>query len=107
MRTVLEHLKAAGFDPDLAATLRGTGDGRCEDVEIEKIRICRPTCAEAQILVEAAGKVSWSDGTLRAYPRYGGWKGSQQYCVTMYFKLDQLPPALKNEKARKMLWQES
>ena len=102
MKTVMEQLKAAGFDPDLAATIRGAGNGRCDGIEISRISLCRPDCIEEQVMVQAAGKVDWSDGTHRAFPSSGGWKGSEQYCVTMFFRLDKLPPALISKKVGEM-----
>lgn len=88
MKTVLEHMKAAGFAPatawneqSIAKWNRGTME--CESIKLRTFR-CRPDCMTDMIGVEATAIVPWSDGGMHPYP--GGWPNSMEASVTAYFE---------------------
>lgn len=83
---VLEHMKAAGFDPAAAWNaehLTGKGTMECESIKIRTFR-CRPDCMTDMVGVEATAMVPYTDGTVRPYPM--GWPNSLEARVTAYFE---------------------
>ena len=71
--TVLERLKAAGYDP--AVSLFPDSIGNAGSMECERIQIrtffCRPRENEAAIGVTATAMTHFSDGSTRPYPDAG------------------------------------
>lgn len=71
--TVLDHMKAAGYDPNAARNaddLRrmGAGTMECESIQLRTFR-CRPYQYEGEMLaVEATAIVPFTDGTQRPLP---------------------------------------
>lgn len=86
--TVLERLKAAGYDP--AVSLFPDSIGNAGSMECERIQIrtffCRPRENEAAIGVTATAMTHFSDGSTRPYP--DGWPRSLEASVTLYFAGD-------------------
>lgn len=86
--TVLERLKAAGYDP--AMSLFPDRIGKAGSMECERIQIrtffCRPRENEAAIGVTATAMTHFSDGSTRPYP--DGWPRSLEASVTLYFAGD-------------------
>ena len=86
--TVLERLKAAGYDP--AVSLFPDSIGNAGSMECERIQIrtffCRPRENEAAIGVTATAMTHFSDGSTRPYP--DGWPRSLDASVTLYFAGD-------------------
>lgn len=86
--TVLERLKAAGYDP--AVSLFPDSIGNADSMECERIQIrtffCRPRENEAAIGVTATAMTHFSDGSTRPYP--DGWPRSLEASVTLYFAGD-------------------
>lgn len=86
--TVLERLKAAGYDP--AVSLFPDSIGNAGSMECERIQIrtffCRPRENEAAIGVTATAMAHFSDGSTRPYP--DGWPRSLEASVTLYFAGD-------------------
>ena len=86
--TVLERLKAAGYDP--AVSLFPDSIGNAGSMECERIQIrtffCRPRENEAAIGVTAIAMTHFSDGSTRPYP--DGWPRSLEASVTLYFAGD-------------------
>lgn len=84
--TVLEHLKAAGYDPERAwnaARLTSQGTMECERIEIRTWE-CRPECRDLMTAVEGTAVVLFSDGTMKPYP--SGWDKSIESRVVLYFR---------------------
>lgn len=81
--TVLERLKAAGYDP--AVSLFPDSIGNAGSMECERIQIrtffCRPRENEAAIGVTATAMTHFSDGSTRPYP--DGWPRSLDASVTL------------------------
>ena len=88
--TVLEHMKAAGYDPNAARNaddLRRTGAGtmECESVQLRTFR-CRPYQYEPEMLaVEATAMVPFTDGGLHPYP--DGWPHSIEAHALACFRI--------------------
>lgn len=83
--TVMEHLKAAGFDIEHAEHCYGNGAAECEEVEID-VKKCRASYHEI-LIVTARAIVPWTDGSMRPYP--DGWGGADSgYTVTAYLRGD-------------------
>lgn len=97
--TVLEHLKAAGFDPLLAVSQNGLGTAQCDGIETRTFACIPQSDGKWAVAVEAAGKVDWSDGSHRGYP--AGWPQSSEYRVTLYIPWDDVPEALRPQK---LIW---
>lgn len=94
--TVLDHLKATGFDPLLAVSQIGKGTAECDEIETRTFA-CIPYCdGELMLAVEAAGKVIWTDGVCRSYP--AGWSHSDEYRVTIYIPWADVPENLQPDK---------
>ena len=87
--TVLERLKAAGYDP--AVSLFPDSIGNAGSMECERIQIrtffCRPRENKAAIGVTATAMTHFSDGSTRPYP--DGWPHSLETSVTLYFAATQ------------------
>lgn len=90
MKTVLEHMKAAGYDPaaawnsqDISKWNRGTME--CERIHLRTYR-CRPDGTDTMVGVQATAIVLWTDGSMRPYP--DGWNGFREASVTAYFRED-------------------
>lgn len=86
--TVLERLKAAGYDPAVSLfpdSIRNTGSMECERIQIRTF-FCRPRENEAAIGVTATAMTHFSDGSTRPYP--DGWPRSLEASVTLYFAGD-------------------
>lgn len=80
--TVMEHLKAAGFDIENAKHIYGDGHAECDRIEIRTSR--GSDGYDPLIIVEARAIVKWSDGGERPYPEFG-WDGQKLgYNVTAY-----------------------
>lgn len=84
MKTVYQHLKAAGYDPAAASMVTGAGFVECESVTL-RLFPCRLD-DEMFDAVEATGNVRFSDGSLRPYP--DGWP-SFGYKMTLYFRKEE------------------
>lgn len=86
--TVLERLKAAGYDP--AVSMFPDSIGKAGSMECERVQIrtffCRPRENEAAIGVTATAMTHFSDGSTRPYP--DGWPRSLEASVTLYFSGD-------------------
>ena len=68
--TVLERLKAAGYDPAVSLfpdSIRNAGSMECERIQIRTF-FCRPRENEAAIGVTATAMTHFSDGSTRPYP---------------------------------------
>ena len=68
--TVLERLKAAGYDPAMSLfpdNIGNAGSMECERVQIRTF-FCRPRENEAAIGVTATAMTHFSDGSTRPYP---------------------------------------
>ena len=80
--TVLERLKAAGYDP--AVSLFPDSIGNAGSMECERIQIrtffCRPRENEAAIGVTATAMTHFSDGSTRPYP--DGWPRSLEASIS-------------------------
>lgn len=89
MMTVLEHMKAAGYDPAKAwnaASLTGHGTMECESVSLRTWK-CRPDAyGDLMVAVEAVARVPCTDGTLAPYP--SGWSHSMEARAVAYFPCD-------------------
>lgn len=86
--TVLERLKAAGYDPAVSLfpdSIGNAGSMECERVQIRTF-FCRPRENEAAIGVTATAMTHFSDGSTRPYP--DGWPRSLEASVTLYFAGD-------------------
>lgn len=86
--TVLERLKAAGYDPDVSLfpdNIGNAGSMECERIQIRTF-FCRPRENEAAIGVTATAMTHFSDGSTRPYP--DGWPRSLEASVTLYFAGD-------------------
>lgn len=86
--TVLERLKAAGYDPAVSLfpdSIRNAGSMECERIQIRTF-FCRPCENEAAIGVTATAMTHFSDGSTRPYP--DGWPRSLEASVTLYFAGD-------------------
>lgn len=82
--TVMEHLKAAGFDIDKAMHLYGDGHAECERIDIRTTR--GSDSGGLLTIVEARAYVMWSDGGEHPYPKFG-WDGAEKgYTVTAYLR---------------------
>ena len=88
--TVLDHMKAAGYDPNAARNaddLRrmGAGTMECESIQLRTFR-CRPYQYEGEMLaVEATAMVPFTDGTQRPYP--DGWPSSIKASAMAFFRI--------------------
>lgn len=88
--TVLDHMKAAGYDPNAAHNaddLRrmGAGTMECESIQLRTFR-CRPYQYEGEMLaVEATAMVPFTDGTQRPYP--DGWPSSIKASAMAFFRI--------------------
>lgn len=74
--TVLERLKAAGYDPAMSLfpdNIGNAGSMECERIQIRTF-FCRPRENEAAIGVTAIAMTHFSDGSTRPYP--DGWPRS-------------------------------
>ena len=82
--TVLERLKAAGYDP--AVSLFPDSIGNAGSMECERIQIrtffCRPRENEAAIGVTATAMTHFSDGSTRPYP--DGWPRSLAFNTKIF-----------------------
>lgn len=88
MKTVREHMKAAGFDPAVAwnaGDIEKRGTMKCESISIRRWK-CRPDCGEMMVAVEATANVPFTDGTLCPYPM--GWPNSLEASITAYFPME-------------------
>ena len=68
--TVLERLKAAGYDPAMSLfpdNIGNAGSMECERIQIRTF-FCRPRENEAAIGVTAIAMTHFSDGSTRPYP---------------------------------------
>lgn len=84
--TVMEHLKAAGFDIENAQFRYGNGQAECEKVLIETKE--GSDSYGPLLIVKARAYVYWSDGTNRPYPEFG-WDGEEKgYSVTACLRGD-------------------
>lgn len=86
--TVLERLKAAGYDPAMSLfpdSIGNAGSMECERIQIRTF-FCRPRENEAAIGVTATAMTHFSDGSTRPYP--DGWPRSLDASVTLYFAGD-------------------
>lgn len=80
--TVLERLKAAGYDPAMSLfpdSIGNAGSMECERIQIRAF-FCRPRENEAAIGVTATAMTHFSDGSTRPYP--DGWPRSLEASVT-------------------------
>lgn len=88
--TVLDHMKAAGYDPNAAHNaddLRRmeAGTMECESIQLRTFR-CRPYQYEGEMLaVEATAMVPFTDGTQRPYP--DGWPSSIKASAMAFFRI--------------------
>lgn len=92
--TVMDHLKAQGYDTRAAlnaATLNDRGTMECDSIKIRKFRCC-PDCVNDALGVTATAIVPMTDGTMQPYP--SGWTKSLQASVTLYF------PLVENDSSR-------
>lgn len=84
MKTVYQHLKAAGYDPAAASMVNGSGLSECESVTLRKFPC---SIGEDKFdAVEATENVRFSDGSLRPYP--DGWT-SLGTKMTVYFRKEE------------------
>ena len=73
--TVLDHMKAAGYDPNAARN--------ADDLRTFR---CRPYQYEGEMLaVEATAIVPFTDGTQRPYP--DGWPSSIKASAMAFFRI--------------------
>lgn len=85
--TVMEHLKAAGFDIDKALHLYGDGRAECERINIRTTH--GSDSGGPLTIVKAKAYVKWTDGCERPYPDYG-WSGEEDgHIVTAYLRGEQ------------------
>lgn len=86
--TVLERLKAAGYDP--AVSMFPDRIGKAGSMDCERIQIrtffCRPRGNVDAIGVTGTAITHFSDGSNRPYP--DGWPRSLEASVTLYFDSD-------------------
>ena len=90
--TVLDHMKAAGYDPnaarnadDLRRMVAGTME--CESIQLRTFS-CRPYQYEGEMLaVEATAIVPFTDGTQRPYP--DGWPSSIKASAMAFFRIEE------------------
>ena len=83
--TVLERLKAAGYDPALSLypdSVGSSGSMECERIEIRTFR-CRPSEFREALGVTATAFTHFSDGSERPYPE--GWQNGDAARVTLFF----------------------
>ena len=82
---VLERMKAAGYDPELAREVRGPGTMECDQVEVTFLK-CRPwQYGPEAVCVTGVACVLFTDGSVRPAP---GWYADDT--VTMYFEADKV-----------------